>query len=114
VLAGSAAYAVAESFKWKNGLDLKAVEAQEFYGIIALATIGGMLLNFAPIDPLKALVLSAQINGVIAVPIMAVMMMLAHDRKIMGQFTLSRRHTIIGWLGVAVMLVAVIAMFATM
>ncbi|MDB5753734.1 MAG: iron transporter, partial [Massilia sp.] len=63
VLAGSAAYAVTESFKWKNGLDLKAIEAQEFYGIIALATIGGMLLNFAPIDPIKALVLSAQING---------------------------------------------------
>jgi NRAMP (natural resistance-associated macrophage protein)-like metal ion transporter len=114
VLAGSAAYAVTESFKWKNGLDLKALEAQEFYGIIALATIGGMLLNFAPIDPIKALVLSAQINGVIAVPIMVVMMMLAHNRKLMGQFTLSRRHTVIGWLGVAVMLVAVIAMFVTM
>ncbi len=114
VLAGSAAYAVTESFHLKNGLDLKAIEAQEFYGIIALATIGGMLLNFAPIDPIKALVLSAQINGVIAVPIMTVMMMLAHNRKIMGQFTLSRRHTIIGWLGVAVMLVAVVAMFATM
>ncbi len=114
VLAGSAAYAVTESFKWKNGLDLKAIEAQEFYGIIALATIGGMLLNFAPIDPIKALVLSAQINGVIAVPIMTVMMMLAHNRKLMGEFTLSRRHTIIGWLGVAVMLVAVVAMFVTM
>jgi Mn2+/Fe2+ NRAMP family transporter len=114
VLAGSAAYAVTECFRWKNGLDLKAIEAQEFYGIIALATIGGMLLNFAPIDPIKALVLSAQINGVIAVPIMTVMMMLAHNRKLMGEFTLSRRHTIIGWLGVAVMLVAVVAMFATM
>jgi NRAMP (natural resistance-associated macrophage protein)-like metal ion transporter len=114
VLAGSAAYAVTESFKWANGLDLKAVEAQEFYGIIALATIGGMVLNFAPIDPIKALVLSAQINGVIAVPIMAVMMLLAHNSELMGGFTLSRRHTIIGWLGVAVMLVAVVAMFATM
>jgi NRAMP (natural resistance-associated macrophage protein)-like metal ion transporter len=114
VLAGSAAYAVTESFKWTNGLDLKAVEAQEFYGIIALATIGGMLLNFAPIDPIKALMLSAQINGVIAVPIMAVMMLLAHNKKLMGSFTLSRRHTIIGWLGVLVMLVAVVAMFATM
>jgi NRAMP (natural resistance-associated macrophage protein)-like metal ion transporter len=114
VLAGSAAYAVTECFKWKNGLDLKAIEAQEFYGIIALATIGGMLLNFAPIDPIKALVLSAQINGVIAVPIMTVMMMLAHNRKLMGEFTLSRRHTIIGWMGVVVMLVAVVAMFVTM
>jgi NRAMP (natural resistance-associated macrophage protein)-like metal ion transporter len=114
VLAGSAAYAVTESFKWRNGLDLKAVEAQEFYGIIALATIGGMLLNFAPIDPIKALVLSAQINGVIAVPIMTVMMMLAHNQKIMGDYTLTRRHTIIGWFGVAIMLVAVVAMFMTM
>ena len=114
VLAGSAAYAVTESFKWKNGLDLKTLEARKFYAIIALATIGGMLLNFAPIDPIKALVLSAQINGVIAVPIMTVMMMLAHNRKLMGQFTLSRRHTIVGWLGVAVMLAAVVAMFVTM
>jgi NRAMP (natural resistance-associated macrophage protein)-like metal ion transporter len=114
VLAGSAAYAVTESFRWRNGLDLKVVEAREFYAIIALATIGGVLLNFAPIDPIKALVLSAQINGVIAVPIMTVMMMLAHNAKLMGKFTLSARHTILGWLGVAVMLVAVVAMFATM
>jgi NRAMP (natural resistance-associated macrophage protein)-like metal ion transporter len=114
VLAGSAAYAVTESFRWRNGLDLKVVEAREFYGIIALATIGGVALNYAPIDPIKALVLSAQINGVIAVPIMTVMMMLAHNSKIMGKFTLSVRHTVIGWFGVAVMLVAVVAMFATM
>jgi NRAMP (natural resistance-associated macrophage protein)-like metal ion transporter len=114
VLAGSAAYAVTESFRWRNGLDLKVVEAREFYGIITLATLGGILLDFAPIDPIKALVLSAQINGVIAVPIMTVMMMLAHNRKIMGQFTLTTRHTLIGWFGVAVMLVAVVAMFITM
>jgi len=114
VLAGSGAYAVTESFRWRNGLDLKVVQAREFYGIIALATLGGMALNFAPIDPIKALVLSAQINGVIAVPIMTVMMMLAHNRKIMGKYTLSTKHTLVGWLGVAVMLVAVVAMFATM
>jgi NRAMP (natural resistance-associated macrophage protein)-like metal ion transporter len=114
VLAGSAAYAVTESFRWRNGLDLKVVEAREFYGIIALATLGGVVLEFAPVDPIAALVLSAQINGVIAVPIMAVMMLLAHNRKIMGEYTLSTRHTVIGWIGVAVMLVAVVAMFATM
>jgi NRAMP (natural resistance-associated macrophage protein)-like metal ion transporter len=114
VLAGSAAYAVTESFRWRNGLDLKVVEAREFYGIIALATLGGILLDFAPVDPIKALVLSAQINGVIAVPIMTVMMMLAHNAKIMGQFTLSSRHTLTGWFGVAIMLVAVVAMFVTM
>jgi Mn2+/Fe2+ NRAMP family transporter len=114
VLAGSAAYAVTESFRWRNGLDLKVVEAREFYGIIALATIGGVLLNFAPIDPIQALMLSAQINGVIAVPIMTVMMMLAHNAKIMGKYTLTTRHTLIGWTGVGVMLVAVVALFATM
>jgi NRAMP (natural resistance-associated macrophage protein)-like metal ion transporter len=114
VLAGSAAYAVTESFRWRNGLDLKVVEAREFYGIIALATIGGVLLNFAPVDPIQALVLSAQINGVIAVPIMTVMMMLAHNSRLMGEFTLSVRHTLIGWCGVSVMLVAVVAMFVTM
>jgi len=114
VLAGSGAYAVTESFRWRNGLDLKVVQAREFYGMIALATLGGMALNFAPIDPIKALVLSAQINGVIAVPIMAVMMMLAHNRRIMGKYTLSARHMLVGWVGVAVMLAAVVAMFATM
>lgn len=114
VLAGSAAYAVTESFRWRNGLDLKALQAREFYAIISLATIGGMLLNFTPIDPIKALLWSAQINGVIAVPIMVVMMLLAHNSKIMGDFTLSRRHTFFGWAGVAVMLAAVLAMFATM
>ncbi|TFV97970.1 divalent metal cation transporter [Oxalobacteraceae bacterium OM1] len=114
VLAGSAAYAVTESFKWPNGLDLKVLEAREFYAIISLATIGGMLLNLTPADPIKELFWAALINGVIAVPIMAVMMLLAHDKRIMGAFTLSRRHTVIGWAGVAIMLVAVVAMFATM
>jgi NRAMP (natural resistance-associated macrophage protein)-like metal ion transporter len=113
VLAGSAAYAVTESFRWPNGLDLKMLQAREFYAIISLATIGGMLLNFAPVDPIKALFWSALINGAIAVPIMAVMMLLAHNARIMGPFTLSRRHTVIGWLGVAMMLAAVTAMFVT-
>jgi NRAMP (natural resistance-associated macrophage protein)-like metal ion transporter len=113
VLAGSAAYAVTESFRWPNGLDLKMLQAREFYAIISLATIGGMLLNFAPVDPIKALFWAALINGTIAVPIMAVMMLLAHNERIMGPFTLSRRHTVIGWLGVAMMLAAVAAMFMT-
>ncbi len=114
VLAGSAAYAVTESFRWPNGLDRKVLEAREFYAIISLATIGGMLLNFTPSDPIKELFWAALINGVIAVPIMIVMMLLAHEPRIMGELTLSRRHTVIGWLGVAIMLIAVIAMFMTM
>ena len=114
VLAGSAAYAVTESFHWRNGLDLKVQQARKFYGIIVLATLGGMLLDYAPIDPIEALVLSAQINGVIAVPVMAIMMLLAQNRKIMGAYTLSLRHRVLGWGGVAIMAAAVAAMFATL
>jgi len=110
VLAGSAAYAVTESFSWRNGLDLKLLEARRFYAIVALATMGGALLDFAPIDPIAALVLSAQINGVIAVPVMVVMLLLARHRKIMGSYTLSLRHAVTGWCGVAVMLAAALAM----
>jgi NRAMP (natural resistance-associated macrophage protein)-like metal ion transporter len=114
VLSGSAAYAVTESFRWRNGLDLKVLQAREFYAIISLATVGGMALNFTSIDPIKALFWSALINGVISVPIMVVMMLLARDSRVMGKFTLSRRHTVIGWLGVLVMAAAVVAMFVTM
>lgn len=114
VLSGSAAYAVTESFRWRNGLDLKVLQAREFYAIISLATIGGMALNFTAIDPIKALFWSALINGAISVPIMAVMMLLARNRNVMGKFTLTRRHTVIGWIGVLIMMVAVVAMFITM
>ena len=111
VLAGSAAYAITESLHWRNGMDLKLMEARGFYAIVALATIGGALLDFAPVDPIAALVLSAQINGVIAVPVMIVMMLLARNRKLMGTYTLSVRHTVPGWCGIALMLAAVAAMF---
>lgn len=114
VLAGSAAYAVTESFRWPNGLNLTVLEAREFYAIISLATIGGVLLNLTPVDPIKALFWAALINGVISVPIMAVMMILARNPRVMGRFTLSRRHTVTGWLGVTVMLIAVVAMLVTM
>jgi NRAMP (natural resistance-associated macrophage protein)-like metal ion transporter len=113
VLAGSAAYAVAEVFEWKSGLDLKLLEAREFYAIIALATLGGLALDFTPIDPIKALFWSAVINGVIAVPIMVVMMLLADDAKVMGGFTITRRLKALGWLATGTMAAAVAAMFAT-
>ena len=111
VLAGSAAYAVAETFEWKSGLDLKLFEAREFYAIIAFATLGGVLLDFTPIDPIKALFWSAVINGVIAVPIMVVMMLLADDPKVMGAFTVTRRLKALGWLATWTMAAAVVAMF---
>lgn len=113
VLAGSAAYAVVESFDWKSGLDKKLHEAKEFYGIIAFATVGGVALNFTPIDPIKALYWSAVINGVIALPIMVVMMLLGSNPKVMGHFVIGRRLRWLGWLATAVMAVAVVAMFVT-
>ena len=111
VLAGSAGYAVAETFLWKRGLDLKLEEAREFYAIVAFATLGGVALNFTKIDPIKALFWSAVINGVIAVPIMAVMMLLASNENVMGTFTARRRLKILGWTATAVMAAAVVAMF---
>jgi len=113
VLAGSAAYAVAETFEWKRGLDLKLLEAREFYAIIALATFGGVALDFSPVDPIKALFWCAVINGVIAVPIMMVMMLLADDRKVMGTFTVTRPLKAFGWLATGTMAAAVAAMLAT-
>ena len=113
VLAGSAAYAVAEIFEWKRGLDLKLLEAREFYTIIALATLGGVALDFSPMDPIRALFWSAVVNGVIAVPIMVVMMLLADDRKVMAGFTVTRWLKALGWLATGTMAAAVAAMFAT-
>jgi NRAMP (natural resistance-associated macrophage protein)-like metal ion transporter len=113
VLAGSAAYAVAEAFDWQTGLDRKLFEAKEFYAIVTLATAGGVLLGFTPIDPIKALIWSAVINGVIAVPIMAVMMILAQRPDVMGQFVVKPRLRVLGWAATLVMLVAVVAMIAT-
>ena len=114
VLAGSAAYAVAEAFDWRTGLDLKPYEGRRFYSIVLIATLGGVFLCFTPIDPMKELFYSAVINGVIAVPIMAVMMLLGTRQLVMGDYAIGKRLRWLGWLATLVMAVAVIAMFATM
>jgi NRAMP (natural resistance-associated macrophage protein)-like metal ion transporter len=113
ILAGSAAYAVAETFDWTTGLDRKLFEAKEFYAMVAVATVGGTLLDFTPIDPIKALFWSAVINGFIAVPIMAVMMLLAQRQDVMGPFVVTRRLRWAGWACTGAMLAAVVAMMAT-
>lgn len=110
VLAGSAAYAVAETRGWTSGLNQKVLEAREFYAIITFAVLGGVGLSFAPIDPMKALVLSAVINGVAAVPIMAVTMVVATSRKIMGHYTATVVQRVFGWIATAVMAAAAVAM----
>ena len=85
----------------------------EFYAIVTFATLGGVLLDFTPVDPIKALFWSAVINGVIAVPIMAVMMLIAARPEVMGPFVITRRLKVLGWLATLVMLLAVVAMFMT-
>ncbi|PLK26683.1 NRAMP family divalent metal transporter [Novosphingobium sp. TH158] len=103
ILAGSAAYAVSETFGWTVGLDRKPREAKAFYGMIALATMGGVALNLAAIDPMKALYWAAVVNGLLAPPLMVVTMLIAQNRKAMGRLTISRRLAIGGWLSTAVM-----------
>jgi NRAMP (natural resistance-associated macrophage protein)-like metal ion transporter len=110
VLASSAAYAVAEAFDWPEGLERQWFEAKRFYAIIAIATLVGTGLDFTPIDPMKALYWSAVINGVVAVPIMVGLMLLASKKEVMGAFTSGPKTRWFGWGGVAVMGFAVLMM----
>jgi Mn2+/Fe2+ NRAMP family transporter len=113
VLAGSAAYAMAGAFKWRNSLELAPVLATKFYGIIALATLGGVAIGFTSIDPIKALFWSAVINGVTAAPIMVVTMFMAANPKVMGRFVVKGNLKLLGWLATATMVLAVLILFYT-
>jgi len=112
-LAGSTAYAVAETFRWPKGLDKHWFQAGGFYSVIALGTILGVVLNLTSINPMDALFWSAVVNGVIAIPLMVILMLLASNRKLMGKFRASLRVRVVGWIATAVMLLASVAMFAT-
>ena len=113
VLAGSAAYAVGEARRWPVGLDRKPKRAKAFYATIVAATAIGALMNFTPIDPIRALVWAAVINGIVSVPVMAVMMLVSTRKEAMGVFTLNRPLIWMGWLATAVMAAAVVAMGIT-
>jgi NRAMP (natural resistance-associated macrophage protein)-like metal ion transporter len=113
VLAGSAAYAVAEALRWPSGLARLPKEAKAFYGTIALATLIGVAFNLLPFDPIKALFWAAVLNGVVAVPIMVVTMLMARQRRVMGAFVLELPLTFMGWLATAVMGAVVVAMIVT-
>ncbi len=115
VLAGSAAYAVAEAAGWHGSLSLRLDkgEGRGFYAVIAVATVGGVLLCFSSMDPVKQLFWSAVLNGVIAVPIMVVMMLLASRRATMGEHVIGSGLRWLGWLATAVMALTVLALFLT-
>jgi NRAMP (natural resistance-associated macrophage protein)-like metal ion transporter len=113
VLAGSAAYAIGEARHWPVGLSRGPLEAKAFYGTVAFATLIGIGINFVGIDPMQALFWSAVINGVVAVPVMAVMMLMASKPEVMGEHTIPASLRIVGWIAVAIMVLGVIAMAAT-
>jgi Mn2+/Fe2+ NRAMP family transporter len=114
VLAGSAAYAIGEARQWKTGLAQRPLQAKRFYAVICLATLVGMLMNFTPIDPIRALYWSAVINGVVATPVMAIMMWMAAAPKVMGAFVIGGWIKGLGWAATGIMGLSVVAMLATM
>ncbi|HEY2213292.1 MAG TPA: divalent metal cation transporter [Bradyrhizobium sp.] len=111
VLAGSAAYGVSEAFGWHATLEAKAPDAVGFYSIIAAATAIGFGLGFTGIDAIHMLVWSAVLNGIVAVPIMAMMMVIVANPKLMGRFKARTWLVALGWIGTAIMAVAVVALF---
>jgi len=114
VLAGSAAYAVSEMFEWRASLDAKLHDARAFYATIAIATLLGAALNFVGLDPVRALYWAAVVNGVLAAPLMAVMMLIVRNPRAMGRVTLSPKLTLGGWLATLVMAAASIVFFVTL
>lgn len=111
VLAGSGAYALSEVMGWKEGLERRVGDARGFYGIIAVSVLAGLGIQYSPISPMKALFWSAVINGVVAVPLMVVIIILVSKKSVMGAFTASRPLVILGWIATAIMGVAAMAMF---
>jgi NRAMP (natural resistance-associated macrophage protein)-like metal ion transporter len=111
VLAGSAAYAAAGSFRWRNSLALHLTLAREFYAVIALAVVGGVMITFMHFDPIRALYWSAVINGVTAAPIMLIMMLMARSRRVMGEFAVKGILSWGGWLATLAMAIAAVGVF---
>jgi Mn2+/Fe2+ NRAMP family transporter len=87
VLSASASYALSEALRWKNGLYNKLHEAHGFYGAITIATLIGLLINFVGVNPIKALYLTAVLNGIVTPPLVAIILLVANNKKIMGRWT---------------------------
>jgi Mn2+/Fe2+ NRAMP family transporter len=110
VLAGATAYAVGEGRQWPVGLARKPKEAVAFYAVLALSGGIGIALNFTPVNPISALFWSAVINGVLAVPVMVLLMFMARRKDVMDRFVITGPLYWLGWLSTAVMLLSVLAM----
>jgi NRAMP (natural resistance-associated macrophage protein)-like metal ion transporter len=115
VLAGSAAYAVGEIFRWPVGMDRLPMKAKGFYGVLIVSTLLGAGMVLTPLNPMKALVWAAIANGVAAVPIMILIMMMFSNRRVMGRFVqISKPLRVTGWVATAAMTAAAVGMFATL
>lgn len=102
-LAGSVGYAVGEAFRWRTGLDYKPFQAGRFYAVIALATLIGTGMNFLGIDPIRALIATAIINGLLSVPLLVLLLAVARNPRVMGSFVIPRRLAAIGWVAALLM-----------
>jgi Mn2+/Fe2+ NRAMP family transporter len=109
VLAGSAAYAVAETFRWPASLESKPDRAPRFYGVLTAATLIGMSLNFLGLNPIRALFLSALINGIAAVPLMIILMLISTNRRVVGKFRLPVHLSAVGWVATGCMFLSALA-----
>ncbi|WP_448697372.1 Nramp family divalent metal transporter [Mucilaginibacter sp. AW1-3] len=114
VLSGSAAYAVSEAFNWESGLNLKLQKAHGFYGIITISTLIGLIINFVGIDPVKALVYAAVLNGVAAVPLLFLIARIARNQTIMGEYRSKALSNGLLWFTFIAMGAAAVAMFFTL
>jgi Mn2+/Fe2+ NRAMP family transporter len=110
VLAGSAAYALSEAMGWRTGLARKPGEARAFYTVIAASVLAALAIQYSPVNPMKALFLSAIINGVVAVPLMALIILIATKASVMGPFKASRALIALGWIATALMGAAAVRM----
>ncbi len=114
VLTGSSGYALSEAFGWRHGLDERVTRAKGFYAIIIASMLVGMLANYLGLDPIKALVYSATINGVTSPPLLLLIVMLSNRRTVMGKYTNRPWSNVFGWAAFILMTVATVAYFVTL
>ena len=113
VLTGSSAYAVSETFGWTCSLNEKPRHAKRFYSVIAVSTLIGLLVNFSGIDPITALFWTAVVNGLIAPPLLVIVMLVSNNKRVIGDRTNSTWTNIVGWLAAVIMFTAAVGMFLT-
>jgi Mn2+/Fe2+ NRAMP family transporter len=114
VFSGSAAFALSEALDWRAGLNLKLKRAHGFYGVITIATLIGLMINFIGINPMQALVVTAVINGVIAVPLIFLIARIARNTEIMGEYRSGVLSNVLVWATFVFMGASAVAMFVTM